>query len=152
MTANVRPIAWVVSSRAEPTDDHWASESSRIVLDDSVPDEALAGIENFSHLEVIGLANAATDTPPAPWSRHPRGNEAWPLTGIFAQRNKDRPNRLLLSVVRLSAREGRELVVQDLDFIDGTPILDIKPVFRWTQATGEIVAPSWSDELGENYF
>ena len=152
MEINIRPIAWVVSTRSEPVDDNWGSETSRIVLDESVPDEALLGIDSFSHLEVIGFASAASDTPPAPWARHPRGNEAWPLTGTFAQRNKDRPNRLLLSVVQLTARRGRELVVSGLDFIYGTPILDIKPVFRWTQPRGLIVAPTWSDELGENYF
>lgn len=152
MSETVRPIAWVVSSRLEPIDDEWSRETSHIVLDDSVPDDSLTGIDEFSHLEIIGLASRALDAPPAPWRRRPRGNEAWPEVGVFAQRNKDRPNRLLLTVVQLVEVRGRELLVRGLDFIDGTPILDIKPVFRWTQPEGEIAAPSWSDELGENYF
>lgn len=149
---DLRPIAWVVSTRSEPVDDGWGSEETRIVLDEAVPDEALLGIESFSHLEIIGFATVASEVPPAPWSRLPRGNEAWHVAGVFAQRNKDRPNRLLLSVVELTALRGRELIVRGLDFIDGTPVLDIKPVFRWTQPRGPIEAPSWTDEIGENYF
>lgn len=149
---DVRAVAWVRSSRREPTDDGWAHESSRIVLDDSVPDEAITGLDTFSHLDLIAMATAATEVPPSPWARHPRGNREWPLVGIFAQRNKDRPNRLLLTTVRLEAVEGRELVVSGLDFIDGTPILDIKPVFHWTLPQGSILAPPWSDALGEGYF
>lgn len=152
MSEFVRPIAWVQSSRSEPVDDNWSGESSRVVLDESVPDDALVGIDQFSHLEIVGLAHRAHDAPPAPWIRRPRGNDAWPEVGIFAQRNKDRPNRILLCVVELVKVHGRELEVRGLDFIDGTPVVDIKPVFRWTQVSGDIVAPSWSDELGENYF
>jgi len=43
-------------------------------------------------------------------------------------------------------------VVRGLDALDGTPVLDIKPVFRWSGPRGEIRVPAWSDELGENYF
>ena len=38
------------------------------------------------------------------------------------------------------------------DALDGTPVLDIKPVFRWSVPRGEVRAPAWSEELGENYF
>ena len=152
MEHSVRAIAWVRSSRVDLVDDHWSRESSQIVLDESTPSEALTGLEEFSHLEVVGLAHAAMDTPPAPWRRHPRGNTEWPEVGVFAQRNKDRPNRLLLSVIQVVAVRDRVIDVRGLDFVDGTPILDIKPVFRWTFPTGEVVAPSWSDELGTDYF
>ena len=152
MDATLRPIAWVRSTRLETIDDSWGAETSRIVLDDNVPTEAIAGIETFSHLDVIAVADQASDVPPGPWSRHPRGNPHWPAVGIFAQRNKDRPNRLLLTSVRLVEVRDRQLLVSGLDLIDGTPIVDIKPVFRWTTAHGDITAPSWSDELGENYF
>ncbi len=47
--------------------------------------------------------------------------------GIFAVRSPIRPNPLGLSVVRLVERRGRELLVEDLDVLDGTPLLDIKP-------------------------
>ena len=41
-------------------------------------------------------------------ARHPRGNPAWPRVGIFAQRGKDRPNRLGTTIVEVVARRGRE--------------------------------------------
>ena len=56
---DLRPIAWAVSTRSEPVDDSWGNETTRIVLDEAVPDEALLGIDSYSHLEIIGLATMA---------------------------------------------------------------------------------------------
>ncbi len=47
--------------------------------------------------------------------------------GVFATRTPVRPNPLGLSIVRLVERRGAELLVEDLDVLDGTPLLDIKP-------------------------
>jgi tRNA-Thr(GGU) m(6)t(6)A37 methyltransferase TsaA len=47
--------------------------------------------------------------------------------GIFATRSPRRPNPLGLSVVRLVAIEGRTLLIEDVDVLDGTPLLDLKP-------------------------
>lgn len=152
MEFTVRPIAYIRNDRAEPIDDHWDDVTSVVELADDVPDEALRGLGDFSHVELIFLADWAEEVPPAPWHRHPRGNADWPDVGVFAQRNKDRPNRLLLSTVAIEALEGRSFRVRGLDGIDGTPVLDIKPVFRWSEARGELRAPAWSEELGASYF
>ena len=72
--------------------------------------------------------------------------------GIFAQRNKDRPNRLMLSVVALERVNKRSLVVRGLDTLNDTQVLDIKPVYSWSGPRGEFRVASWSEELGENYF
>ena len=88
-----------------------------------------------------------------PWHRHPRGNPKWPDVGVFAQRNKDRPNRILLRPRWRSIELAeRSFTVRGLDGIDGTPVLDIKPVFRWSVPSGELRVAEWSEELGENYF
>lgn len=59
---------------------------------------------------------------------HPRGDLNRPLTGVFATRSPDRPNPIgLHRVTVLEAAEGR-LYVSPLEAIDGTPIIDIKPV------------------------
>ena len=50
--------------------------------------------------------------------------------GIFCQRKKDRPNQLGLCTVELVAHNRRTIKVKYLDAIDGTPVLDIKPVFK----------------------
>jgi tRNA-Thr(GGU) m(6)t(6)A37 methyltransferase TsaA len=59
---------------------------------------------------------------------HPRWDENNPLTGVFATRSPDRPNPLGLHRVTVLAVEGRRLKVGPIEAIDGTPIVDIKPV------------------------
>jgi tRNA-Thr(GGU) m(6)t(6)A37 methyltransferase TsaA len=59
---------------------------------------------------------------------HPRGNLAAPLTGVFATRSPDRPNPVGLHRVSVLEVAGRQLRVAPLEAIDGTPIVDIKPV------------------------
>jgi tRNA-Thr(GGU) m(6)t(6)A37 methyltransferase TsaA len=58
---------------------------------------------------------------------HPRGDLSRPITGVFNTRSQFRPNPIGVTVVRLKSVEGNRLVVEGLDAVDGTPILDIKP-------------------------
>jgi tRNA-Thr(GGU) m(6)t(6)A37 methyltransferase TsaA len=59
---------------------------------------------------------------------HPRNDESLPLAGVFATRSPDRPNPLGLHPVTIRRIEGTRLLVGPIEAIDGTPILDIKPV------------------------
>lgn len=59
---------------------------------------------------------------------HPRGDASLPLTGIFATRAPGRPNPIGLHVVTIRAIDGDRLRVGPLEAIDGTPVLDIKPL------------------------
>jgi tRNA (adenine37-N6)-methyltransferase len=152
MDYTVRPIAYIRNDRAEVLDDNWDDILSTVELAQDVPSESLRGLEEFSHVELVFFADWAEDVPPGPWHRRPRGNTDWPDVGIFAQRNKDRPNRLLLSTVEIEGLSERSFSVRGLDGIDGTPVLDIKPVFRWSVPKGELRVARWSEELGENYF
>lgn len=61
---------------------------------------------------------------------HPRSDTSRPLTGVFATRSPDRPNPIGLHRVTVTAVEGATLAVTGLEAIDGTPILDIKPVLE----------------------
>ena len=70
-------------------------------------------------------------------ARHPRGNEAWPLTGILAQRAKDRPNRIGATICRLLSVDGLRIEVAGLDAIDHTPVLGVKPVMSKEASCGE---------------
>jgi tRNA (Thr-GGU) A37 N-methylase len=148
----IRTVAFVRNERREMTDDNWDDFVSTIELADDVPNSALRGLEEFSHVEIVFLASLAENVPPGPWHRHPRGNEQWPDVGIFAQRNKDRPNRLMLSVVAIERVDKRSLVVRGLDAINDTQVLDIKPVYSWSGPRSELRVAKWSEELGENYF
>ncbi|MEU3838855.1 tRNA (N6-threonylcarbamoyladenosine(37)-N6)-methyltransferase TrmO [Streptomyces sp. NPDC028635] len=59
---------------------------------------------------------------------HPRGDATRPLTGVFATRSPDRPNPIGLHTVRVLTVAGTRVHVRNLEAIDGTPILDVKPV------------------------
>jgi tRNA-Thr(GGU) m(6)t(6)A37 methyltransferase TsaA len=61
---------------------------------------------------------------------HPRDDPAAPLRGVFATRSADRPNPIGLHPVTVVAREGSRLLVSDLEAVDGTPVLDVKPLLR----------------------
>jgi tRNA (Thr-GGU) A37 N-methylase len=152
MNLSVRAVAYIHNERSEALDDNWKDIVSTVELAADVPSEALNGLSEFSHVEIVFFADWADEVPPAPWHRHPRGNENWPDVGVFAQRNKDRPNRILLTTVQIEEVGERFVRVRGLDGIDGTPVLDIKPVFRWSVPRGEVRAPKWSEELGESYF
>ena len=84
--------------------------------------EGLRDLEGFSHLHLIyGLHRAG----PARLMVRPFLHDT--PRGVFATRAPSRPNPIGLSIVRLVRREGRVLHLADLDMLDGTPLLDIKP-------------------------
>lgn len=145
------PVAIVKNERLMATDDNWGSVISEIILADHLPEEAFAGIEGFSHLEIIYHFDKVKKEDLALYA-HPRGNPAYPLTGIFAQRKKDRPNAIGLCTVELIEHKGRVLKVKNLDAINGTPVLDIKPVFREFGVQKEIRQPAWVSDLMKNYW
>jgi len=63
-------------------------------------------------------------------SVHPRGDLSRPEEGVFNTRSPDRPNPIGLHPVEITAIEGRRVQVRHLEAIDGTAILDVKPVLR----------------------
>ncbi|MBL7013578.1 MAG: tRNA (N6-threonylcarbamoyladenosine(37)-N6)-methyltransferase TrmO [Candidatus Marinimicrobia bacterium] len=146
----LKPIAFVKNNRKENSDDNWSEIISEIELADNLPIESFDGIETFSHLEIIYYLDKANKT--ITGSEHPRENTNWPKVGIFAQRKKDRPNHIGLTIVNLIRKDGRKLIVSNLDAIDGTPILDIKPVFEEYLPKDEIKQPKWTSELMKNYW
>lgn len=144
-------IATVRNSRVQPIDDHWGSIITEIELADHIPTEAFDNITDFSHLEIIYYLDKV-DQKGILFSGRPRGNPAYPSMGIFAQRKKDRPNTIGLTTVELIAHTGRTIKVKYLDAIDGTPVLDIKPVFKEFQPQTAIRQPSWVDDLMHQYW
>jgi tRNA-Thr(GGU) m(6)t(6)A37 methyltransferase TsaA len=61
---------------------------------------------------------------------HPRGDERNPVRGVFSTRSSDRPNPIGLHRVRVVAVDGTRVRVRDLEAIDGTPVIDVKPVLE----------------------
>ncbi|PJZ25866.1 tRNA (N6-threonylcarbamoyladenosine(37)-N6)-methyltransferase TrmO [Leptospira hartskeerlii] len=152
MEFTIRPIAKVSNSRSEIQDDYWAEIVSEIELEDNIPAESLDGIDTFSHLEIIYIFHKAVGLEPVLGSEHPRENKRWPKVGIFAQRKKNRPNHIGSTIVELLRRDGKKLLVKYLDAIDGTPVVDIKPVMREFLPMSGISQPDWSKELMINYW
>lgn len=149
----VSPIGVVRSERDEPIDDGWDQIKTSIELDPKeLKPEAVLGLSDFSHIEVIFLFDRSDPATVHRGARRSRGREDWPLTGILAQRSKDRPNRLGVTICRLLKVEGLTLHVQGLDAIEGTPVLDIKPVMKGYLPRGEIREPQWAGDLMAGYW
>ena len=153
MKCEMTPIGTVRGGRTSPTDDDWDSVRSRIELDGNILDESsTAGLNEFSHVEVIFQFNGVDESQICRSVRHPRGREDWPLVGILAQRAKDRPNRIGTTVCRLHGTGPLWLEVSGLDAIDGTPVIDIKPFILGFAPRGEVREPAWATELMEGYW
>jgi tRNA (adenine37-N6)-methyltransferase len=146
----VKPIGFVANDRIEPTDDNWSSVESVIELSNDLQEECFDGIEEFSHLEIIFYFDRSTKI--FIGSEHPRENKDFPRVGIFAQRKKDRPNHIGATIVNLIRRDGRRLIVKNLDAINGTPVIDIKPVFKEYLPQGKLSQPDWTSDLMKNYW
>jgi tRNA-Thr(GGU) m(6)t(6)A37 methyltransferase TsaA len=148
----LQPVAQVRGGRMQPEDDSWDREVAEIVLAPRFGPAALAGLSDFSHLEVIFHFDQVPENEINTGARHPRGRTDWPLVGIFAQRGRNRPNRIGVSICRLLSVEGTRLKVRGLDAVDGTPVLDIKPVMTGLLPRGEIREPEWAGELMRDYW
>jgi tRNA (adenine37-N6)-methyltransferase len=147
------PIGTVRSTRTAMEDDHWDSTTSAIELDAAqFTPESLAGLDAFSHIEVVYLLDRVDPARIERGARHPRNNTAWPKVGIFAQRGKNRPNRIGTTICFTSRVEGLRNHVTGLDAIDGTPVLDIKPWVREFGPRGEVRQPEWMSELMRGYW
>jgi tRNA-Thr(GGU) m(6)t(6)A37 methyltransferase TsaA len=152
MNISLRPVGFVRNSRLRVEDDHWGGMISAIELEPGFTDEALLQIEEFSHAEIIFHFHLVEDSDVETGARHPRNNRDLPKAGIFAQRGKNRPNRLGATIVRIVNREETRLFVEGLDAVHGTPVLDIKPVMREFLPTEGIRQPGWAAELMKNYW
>jgi len=96
-----------------------------MILLDPAYAEALAGVRVGDELVLLTWLHEADR---GVLQVHPRDDESRPLTGVFATRSSDRPNPIGLHEVTVAGIDGLELAVGPLEAIDGTPVVDIKPV------------------------
>jgi len=101
---------------------------------------------------VIAWLHGASFEPARHLVRRPRGQADMPELGIFAQRAKNRPNPLGVTVVELVAVEPDGIRVRGLDAIDGTPIVDLKPYFPEFDSARDARVPEWVGRLMRGYF
>ncbi|ALC85112.1 transcriptional regulator [Bacillus sp. FJAT-22090] len=152
MQYTIEPIAFVNNNRLDIEDDNWGSIISTIELTENMTESSLAGINEFSHLEIIFYFDKVSDDKIQYEARHPRNNKEYPKVGIFSQRGKNRPNKLGVTIVELVELKQRKLIVKGLDAINGTPIIDIKPVMKEFLPKGEVKQPEWSISLMDKYW
>jgi tRNA (Thr-GGU) A37 N-methylase len=114
--------------------------------------DSLRGLDEFSHVDVVDVFDQVAADSYEVGARHPRGNPEWPAVGVFAQRNKRRPNRIGICTCELLASGGVELTVRGLDAIDGSRVLDLKPYMTEFAPRGAVRQPRWSRELMSGYW
>jgi tRNA (Thr-GGU) A37 N-methylase len=150
---HLEAIGWVKGGRILATDDAWGGVRSTIQLDANVfTADALRGLADFSHIEVVYVFHGVDAGEIEKGSRRPRGRTDWPDVGIFAQRGRNRPNRLGLCACRLIAVRDLQVEVEGLDAIDGSPVLDLKPVMTGFTPRGEVREPAWAKEIMAAYW
>jgi tRNA (adenine37-N6)-methyltransferase len=129
----IHPVGRVVKTKDRPR--------IQILLDFA---EALEGISGFSHVIVLYWFHGNdTYDKRATLKVHPRGNRKNPLTGVFATRSPARPNLIGLSVCSIKAIEGREIIVDEIDALDGTPVIDLKPYIPASDSVAAATVPAW---------
>jgi tRNA-Thr(GGU) m(6)t(6)A37 methyltransferase TsaA len=125
---HVKAVGRVESPLTDPATapkqgDEGAPEAT-IVFTPEVAD-ALADLEAGTDVIVLTwLDRASRDV----LAVHPRGDESRPLTGVFSTRSPHRPNPIGLHRVTILAVDGLRVRVRDLEALDGTPVLDVKPL------------------------
>jgi len=135
MTLEFRPIGVIHSPYKTRTEAPYQGCNSEAIGDIELYDdyeEGATDIDGFSHLLVVYWFHQSKGYSllvRTPWDDTPHG--------VFATRSPDRPNPVGICVVRLLSREGRLLKVKDLDAIDGSPVLDIKPYVPDVDAVSE---------------
>jgi tRNA-Thr(GGU) m(6)t(6)A37 methyltransferase TsaA len=149
----LKPIGHVRSSVKDVADDCWAGVIATIELDENLfRPESTLGLDQYSHAEVDFLLDRIPPDKVEKGAPHPRGRADWPKMGIFAQRSKDRPNRIGVTICKIESVNGLKIRVNELDAVDGTPVLDVKPYFKGFAPRGEVREPPWAGELMAGYF
>jgi tRNA-Thr(GGU) m(6)t(6)A37 methyltransferase TsaA len=131
MARTIGRVESTLRSRADaPRQGDEGAPGAVLVLDDDVV-PALEGLAAGDEILVLTwLHEAARDT----LAVHARGDVTRPAQGVFSTRSPDRPNPIGLHPVRVLEVDGARLHVTGLEAIDGTPVIDIKPVLGAPEA------------------
>lgn len=142
----VTPLGVVHNAISEPTYIEWATVRLRIEIVDPAQQAALAGLEDYSHVVVLTWLHLVETTK----VRHtPQGLVGVvPQVGMFACRCPYRANPIAVTTARIISVDASGLVVEGLDAVTGTPVLDLKPYTpRMDTPSGEVRYPEWVDRL-----
>jgi tRNA-Thr(GGU) m(6)t(6)A37 methyltransferase TsaA len=124
----VQPIGWVESQlidrSAAPKQGDEGAPVARIVFEPAYREAAhdLRPGDEVLVLTWLHLSDRST------LSVHPRGDRSRPITGVFSTRSPDRPNPIGLHAVTIESVADGAISVHNLEAVNGTPVLDIKPI------------------------
>jgi tRNA-Thr(GGU) m(6)t(6)A37 methyltransferase TsaA len=121
----------------------WRGVRSSVVLRPDL-EAALLGLSEYSHVIVVGWLHEIPTELRGRSQAYPAGDQRLPLQGALALRGGARPNPLSVSVCRLRKIDGATLEVENLDLIDGTPVLDVKPYLAYYDAVPKASIPKWA--------
>ena len=155
LEVRLRPIGFVKTEASdEEVRESWPRgvEARIEVLEEY--EEALSGIEGFSHVIVLFYMHKVTEDQRRVLKARPRrliaklglSEDDFPLVGVFCLDSPHRPNPIGLTIVELVERRGRVLRVRGLDAYDGTPVLDIKP-YTPDRRVDSLKLPPWCANL-----
>jgi tRNA-Thr(GGU) m(6)t(6)A37 methyltransferase TsaA len=124
----VRPVGWVESPLTDlalaPRQGDEGAPDAWLVLEPNVSEAARDLRAGTEVIVLTWLDRASRDV----LAVHPRSDRDRPVQGVFSTRSPDRPNPIGLHTVRIIAVEGNRIQVRNLEALDGTPVVDIKPV------------------------
>jgi len=104
----------------------------------------LLGLEEFSHIQVLFWFHENDESEKrAILQVHPRRDNRNPLTGVFATHSPVRPNLIGLTSCRVRSIEGNKIYIEDIDALDGTPVIDIKCYIPHSAGESEVRVPEW---------
>jgi tRNA-Thr(GGU) m(6)t(6)A37 methyltransferase TsaA len=110
--------------------------------------DGVLGLDQFSHIHVLYWFHE-NDTPDKRGTLqvHPRGNEQNPLTGVFATHSPARPNLIALTRCKFLSLEGNRIMIDAIDARDGSPVIDIKSYFPFSETETDVTTPNWAGHV-----
>ena len=107
--------------------------------------DALLGLEQFSHIIVLYWFDQNDHPEKRSVLRvHPRGDKKNPLTGVFATRSPARPNLIAVAPVKIKRIEKTDIIIDEIDALHNSPVIDIKPYFPLRDPKAIIRTPEWA--------
>ncbi len=121
-------------------------KKSEIIINEEYLD-CLDGIEDFSHIVILFWTHKVPNNARQIKKVHPAGLKQMPIKGIFATRSPVRPNPICKTTVKLIERKDTTLIVEGLDAIDNTPVVDIKPHLPFYDSPLNVKLADWMYHL-----
>ena len=132
-TYHIHPIGWIRKK-----------ESSIFIEIDPLYEDAVLGLESFSHILVLYWFHEHDDAENRSILQvHPRKNPKNPLTGVFATHAPVRPNLIAITTCKIESIEGNIIRIDDIDARDGSPVVDIKCYVPEKKAITDLRLPDW---------